>query len=48
MIDYTIEFLARAGVQQVFVFCLSHAEQVVEYIEGSARMNTPGLSVFAT
>ena len=35
MIEYTLEFLAEAGVAEVFVFCCSHCEKVVEYIANS-------------
>lgn len=27
LIDYTVEFLAVAGVQEIFVFCCAHAEK---------------------
>jgi len=33
LIDYTLEFLANAGVQDVYVYCGSHADQVEEYIK---------------
>lgn len=32
LIEYTFEFLAVAGVQETFVFCKSHAEQIRAYI----------------
>ncbi|CAM9125336.1 unnamed protein product [Phaeothamnion confervicola] len=35
MIDYTLEFLASGGVQELFVFCTSHAATVQEYLDGS-------------
>jgi translation initiation factor eIF-2B subunit epsilon len=35
MLECTIEFLARNGVQELFVFCVSHADQVRQYIENS-------------
>ena len=35
MIEYTLEFLASNGVEEVFVFCAR--EQIVEYIEKSAE-----------
>lgn len=35
MIDYTLEFLARNDVQEVFVFCVSHAKQLEEYLQSS-------------
>lgn len=33
MIEYTLEFLAAGGVQEVFVFCCSHSEEVQRYIK---------------
>ncbi|CAN0204491.1 unnamed protein product, partial [Ectocarpus fasciculatus] len=35
MIDYTMEFLARNDVKEVFVFCVSHAKQLEEYLQSS-------------
>lgn len=35
MIDYTLEFLARNDVREVFVFCVSHAKQLEEYLNSS-------------
>lgn len=35
MIDYTLEFLARNDVREVFVFCVSHAKQLEEYLQSS-------------
>jgi len=32
LIEYTFEFLANAGVEEVFVYCGAHREQVEEYI----------------
>ena len=36
MIEYTLEFLASNGVEEVFVFCCAHADQLTQYIENSA------------
>jgi translation initiation factor eIF-2B subunit epsilon len=33
LIEYTFEFLANAGVEEVFVYCGAHREQVEEYIK---------------
>ena len=33
MIDYTLEWLAIAGVKEVFVFCCAHSAQVTHHIE---------------
>ncbi|KAL8938552.1 MAG: hypothetical protein Q9216_003838 [Gyalolechia sp. 2 TL-2023] len=35
LIEYTLEFLAHAGVQDIFVYCGSHTEQVEEHINAS-------------
>lgn len=35
LIEYTFEFLANAGVEEVFVYCGAHKEQVEEYIHNS-------------
>ncbi|CAM9714743.1 unnamed protein product [Ascophyllum nodosum] len=35
MIDYTLEFLARNDVKEVFVFCVSHAKQLEDYLQSS-------------
>ncbi|KAL9602928.1 MAG: hypothetical protein Q9219_001453 [cf. Caloplaca sp. 3 TL-2023] len=32
LLEYTLEFLARAGIQDVFIYCGIHPEQVEEYI----------------
>ncbi|KAK6202442.1 translation initiation factor eIF-2B epsilon subunit, GEF [Scheffersomyces amazonensis] len=35
LIEYTLEFLAKAGVNEVHLMCSSHAEQIQQYIEKS-------------
>ena len=45
MIEYTLEFLASNGVEEVFVFCCAHADQLTQYIENSAWSNTAGFVV---
>lgn len=35
LIEYTLEFLARAGVNEVYLMCSSHAEQIQQYISQS-------------
>lgn len=35
LIEYTLEFLARAGVNEVYLMCSSHADQIQQYIENS-------------
>ncbi|KAG0634151.1 nucleotide-diphospho-sugar transferase, partial [Tuber brumale] len=43
LIEYTLEFLALSGVQDVFIFASSHAEKVEEYIRSSrwAKKSSP-------
>ena len=38
LIDYTVEFLAVAGVQEIFVFCCAHAEKIKTHLEASRWM----------
>ncbi|CAI8009449.1 Probable translation initiation factor eIF-2B subunit epsilon [Geodia barretti] len=33
LIDYTVEFLAVAGVQEIFVYCCTRAEAVRAHLE---------------
>jgi translation initiation factor eIF-2B subunit epsilon len=33
LIEYTIEFLAISGVQEIFIIATMHAEQIKAYIE---------------
>lgn len=40
LIEYTLEFLARAGVNDVYLMCSVHAEQIQEYLENS-KWNLP-------
>jgi translation initiation factor eIF-2B subunit epsilon len=40
LIDYTLEFLSLAGVQDVFIFASTHAEKIEEYIRNS-KWNKP-------
>lgn len=35
LIDYTLEFLISSGVQEIFVFCCAHAEQIKNHINSS-------------
>ena len=35
LIEYTLEFLALSGVQEVILFCRSHADQIKQYVAGS-------------
>ena len=45
MIEYVLEFLASNGVEEVFVFCCAHAEQITSYLEQSAWSSTSGFVV---
>ncbi|KAM9976101.1 hypothetical protein ACTFIR_009942 [Dictyostelium discoideum] len=45
LLDYTLEFLAASGVQQIFVFCCAHASQIKEYIQSSRWHDLPGVQV---
>ena len=38
LIDYTVEFLAVAGVQEIFVFCCAHAEMIKAHLQSSRWM----------
>ena len=38
MIDYTLEFLLLSGVQKTIIYCVSHAEQIREYLKNSKWM----------
>ncbi len=40
LIDYTVEFLAVSGVDEIFVFCCSHAEMIKNHLEKSRWMST--------
>ncbi|QLG73953.1 hypothetical protein HG535_0F04650 [Zygotorulaspora mrakii] len=40
LIEYTLEFLAKAGVNEVYLVCSSHASKIDEYIEDS-KWNLP-------
>lgn len=35
LLEYTLEFLAKAGVNEVYLMCSSHADQIEEYIQKS-------------
>ncbi|KAG4304648.1 hypothetical protein PORY_002041 [Pneumocystis oryctolagi] len=40
LIEYTFEFLALGGVEEVYIFCHSHAQKIKEYIKQS-KWNLP-------
>jgi translation initiation factor eIF-2B subunit epsilon len=35
MLEYTVEFLAQNGVEEIFIFCVWHAEMLQSYINNS-------------
>ena len=41
LLDYTIEFLVEAGVQEIFVFSCAHADQIRKHLRfvASCAMN---------
>eukprot|EP00051_Salpingoeca_urceolata_P004996 m.69499 g.69499 ORF g.69499 m.69499 type:complete len:706 (-) comp13992_c0_seq2:43-2160(-) len=45
LIDYTLEFLAAAGVQEVYVLCGAHADKVEAYIKQSKYADEPRFTV---
>eukprot|EP00252_Welwitschia_mirabilis_P016124 TRINITY_DN3563_c0_g2_i1.p1 TRINITY_DN3563_c0_g2~~TRINITY_DN3563_c0_g2_i1.p1 ORF type:complete len:742 (-),score=186.19 TRINITY_DN3563_c0_g2_i1:165-2390(-) len=47
MIDYTLEWLASVGVEEVFVFCCAHSKQVTNYLEKSQWKSQSNFSVIA-
>lgn len=44
LIDYTVEFLAVSGVDEIFVYCCAHADQLKAHLAKS-RWNTPSSPV---
>lgn len=44
LIDYTVEFLAVSGVEEVFVYCCAHADQLKKHLSQS-KWNKPGSPV---
>eukprot|EP01023_Acetabularia_acetabulum_P016719 TRINITY_DN1826_c0_g1_i2.p1 TRINITY_DN1826_c0_g1~~TRINITY_DN1826_c0_g1_i2.p1 ORF type:complete len:677 (-),score=106.37 TRINITY_DN1826_c0_g1_i2:1026-2999(-) len=43
MIEYSLEWLSGNGVEEVYIFCCAHAQQVVDYIQ-SSKWRTPATS----
>ncbi|KAK1753484.1 nucleotide-diphospho-sugar transferase [Echria macrotheca] len=49
IIEYTLEALAANGVQEVYIYCGAHSEEIDNYIHESARFNpTSIISPFST
>jgi translation initiation factor eIF-2B subunit epsilon len=44
VIEYTLEFLASNGVQEVFIYCGAHSENIERYIHESSRWS-PGSAI---
>lgn len=42
LIEYTLEYLAMNGVQEVFIYCGNHTDQVEQYIQDSPRWSPSG------
>ena len=40
MIDYSLESLLLSGVQRTYVYCVSHADQIRQYLKESKWMKT--------
>lgn len=38
MIDYSLESLLLSGVQKVYIYCVSHADQIRRYLKDSKWM----------
>ncbi|KAH7325062.1 nucleotide-diphospho-sugar transferase [Stachybotrys elegans] len=47
LIDYTLEFLAMNGVDEVYIYCGAHTDQVEEYINRSRWAPTTRASPFS-
>ncbi|CAO2837518.1 unnamed protein product [Amaranthus hypochondriacus] len=45
MIEYSLAWLESAGVEEVFVFCCAHSNQVTRYLEKSQWSNHPNMAV---
>jgi translation initiation factor eIF-2B subunit epsilon len=47
MIEYALTWLETAGVEEVFVFCCSHAHRVKEYLEKARWTGKPAAGTMA-
>lgn len=45
LIDYTLEWLASAGVEECFVFCCAHANQVRNHLTKAKWRSQPNFAV---
>ncbi|RUP09755.1 hypothetical protein BC936DRAFT_140066, partial [Jimgerdemannia flammicorona] len=41
LLNYTLEFLAVSGIQEVFIFCTAHADQIRQYLEYVSLLAAP-------
>ncbi|ORY31492.1 nucleotide-diphospho-sugar transferase [Rhizoclosmatium globosum] len=50
LIEYTLEFLATAGVEQIYVVCCSHADQIKAYLKSSrwGKSTFPKVNTFVS
>ncbi|KAJ3343587.1 hypothetical protein HDU93_007468 [Gonapodya sp. JEL0774] len=39
LIEYTLEFLALNGIQEVYIICCAHADQISSYLSGIPRVH---------
>ncbi|KYQ96662.1 bacterial transferase hexapeptide repeat-containing protein [Tieghemostelium lacteum] len=39
LLDYTLEFLTAGGIEEIYIVCTCHAEQIKEYVETSRWSN---------
>ncbi|GAM26644.1 hypothetical protein SAMD00019534_098190 [Acytostelium subglobosum LB1] len=45
LLDYTLELLASSGVQEIYVLCCAHADQIKTYLDNSRWSHLPGVQV---
>ncbi|GAB1598439.1 translation initiation factor eIF-2B subunit epsilon-like isoform X1 [Argonauta hians] len=45
LIEYTLEFLAAAGIEEIFVFCSSHFNQIDQYLKDAGWYKKTSLTV---
>lgn len=45
MLDYTLEWLLSAGVEEVFVFCCAHAAQIEAHLRSARWTSQPGFAL---
>uniref|UniRef100_A0A7S2JV07 Translation initiation factor eIF2B subunit epsilon n=1 Tax=Leptocylindrus danicus TaxID=163516 RepID=A0A7S2JV07_9STRA len=45
MLDYSLEFLAGAGVKEMFIFCVNNADKVEEYVQQSTLQYSKAIKI---